>query len=130
MLSRATAMVTADPCRASLGMDGRGARPHTKVKPPTRGRLSRSRVSAGNLLLGGCFGFSRVALGVLAPEALDAAGRVHELLLAGKERMASGADFHADVALVGGAGNKRVTAGAMDPNFVVAGMNSCFHVSS
>jgi hypothetical protein len=31
---------------------------------------------------------------------------------------------------VGGAGNKRVTAGAMDPNFVVAGMNGCFHVSS
>src|SRR6267378_1846928 len=130
MLSRATAMVTADPCRASLGMDGRGARPHTKVKPPARGRLSRSRVSAGNLLLGGCFGFSRVALSVLAPETLDAAGGIHELLLAGKERMASGADFHTDVALMGGAGDKRVTTGAMNSDLVVAGMDGCFHVSS
>jgi hypothetical protein len=31
---------------------------------------------------------------------------------------------------VSGAGDKCVAAGAMDPNFVVAGMNGCFHVSS
>jgi len=81
-------------------------------------------------LLGGCFSLSGIALRVLAAEALDAAGRVHELLLAGKERMASGTNFYADVALVRGAGDKCVTAGAMDPNFVVAGMNGSFHVSS
>ena len=82
------------------------------------------------LLLGGCFGFSCVALGVFAAETLDAAGGVHELLLAGKEGMAGGADFHADVAFVGGAGDKCVTAGAMHADFAVAGMDGCFHVSS
>jgi hypothetical protein len=95
-------------------------------------RVSARHLSLGSRLglLGRCFGFSRVAFSVLAAETLDAAGRVHELLLAGKERMAGGADFYADVALVGGAGDKCVTAGAMDPNFVVAGMNSCFHDDS
>src|SRR6266566_9214587 len=98
MLSLATAMVAADSCRASLGTDGRGARHHTKVKPPARGGFQECAFSARSLLLlGGCFGFSRVALSVLAAETLDAAGGVHELLLAGKERMASGTDFHADV---------------------------------
>jgi len=89
------------------------------------------RVSARNLLLlGGCFDFSCVALGVLATEALDTAGGVHELLLAGKEGVAGGADFHADVAFVGGAGDKCVTAGAVHADFAVAGMDGCFHVSS
>lgn len=109
----------------------------SKSKASRKGRLSRMCVSPRHLslgsrlgLLGGCFGLSGIALRVLAAEALDAAGRVHELLLAGKERMASGTNFYADVALVSGAGDKCVTAGAMDPNFVVAGMNGCFHVSS
>src|SRR5207253_9185573 len=130
MRSRAIAMLTADGCRATLRIDGRGARPHTKVKPPAKGGFQECEFLHGNLLFGGCFGFSCIALGVLAAEALDAAGGVHELLLAGKERMASGTDFHADVALVGGPGDKCVTAGAMHANFVVAGMDGCFHVSS
>src|SRR5450759_6472 len=88
------------------------------------------RVSARDSLLGGCFGFSCVALGVLAAETLDAAGGVHKLLLAGKEGMAGGADFHADVALVGGAGGKCVTAGAMHADLAVAGMDRCLHVNS
>src|ERR1019366_7954793 len=59
----------------------------------------------GMLVLGcfGClggFGLASVGLGVLAAETLDASGGVHQLLLAGEERMAGGADFHADVALV------------------------------
>ena len=33
---------------------------------------------------------------VLLLEALDATGRIYQLLLAGEERMALGADFHAD----------------------------------
>ena len=82
------------------------------------------------LLLGGGFGFSRVAFSVLAAETLDAAGGVHELLLAGKEGVAGGADFHSDVAFVGGAGDKCVTAGAVHADFAVAGMDGCFHVSS
>ena len=73
-------------------------------------------------------GFGGVAFGVFAAEALDAAGGVHEFLFAGKERMASSADFYADVALMAGAGNKSVAAGAMHADFAVIGMNSCFHV--
>ena len=88
------------------------------------------RVSAPDSLLGSGFGFSRVAPGVLAAETLDAAGGVHELLLAGKEGMAGGADFYADVALVGGAGDECVTAGAMHADLAVAGVDGCFHVSS
>jgi len=87
------------------------------------------RVSAQKLLLRR-FGFGSIALGVLAAEALYAAGGVHELLLAGKEGMAGGADFYADVALVGGAGGKCVSAGAMHADLAVAGMNGCLHVSS
>ena len=49
-------------------------------------------------------GFARVGGGVLAAEALDAAGGVDQLLLAGEERVAGGADFDDDVALVRGAG--------------------------
>src|SRR5450759_515722 len=88
------------------------------------------RVSAPDSLLGGGLGFSRVALGVLAAETLDAAGGVHELLLAGKEGVAGGANFYADVALVGGTGDECVAAGAMHADLTVVGMDGCFHVSS
>jgi len=40
-------------------------------------------------------------------ETFDAAGRIHQLLFAGEERVAGGADFHADVALVRGFGLER-----------------------
>src|SRR5271165_2433268 len=76
------------------------------------------------------FGFGGIALGVLAAEALDTPGGVHQLLLAGKERMAGGADFYGDIALVGRAGYKCVAAGAMHAHFGVIGMDSIFHVSS
>ena len=66
-------------------------------------------------------------LGVLAAEALDAAGRVHQLLLAGKKWMAIGADFHVNVALVGRAGSERMAARAEHANLVVCRMNSCLH---
>jgi len=86
------------------------------------------RVSAQKLLLRP-FRFGGVALGVLAAEALHAPGGVHELLLAGKEWVAGGADFYADVALMGGASDKRVPAGAMHAYLAVVGMDSGFHVS-
>lgn len=80
------------------------------------------------LLLFSCgFRFSSVAFSVFAAETLDAAGGVHKFLLAGEKWMARGTDFHADVALMGRAGNKGVPAGAMDANFVIVRMNSCFH---
>ena len=74
----------------------------------------RWRLSCGLRLLGCGFGLACVGLGELAAEALDAACGVDQLLLAGEERVAGGADFEDDVALVGGAGLKVSSAGALD----------------
>ena len=73
------------------------------------------------------FRFAWLALGILAPEAFDAAGGIQQLLLAGEEGMAVRADFHVDVAAMGRAGRKAVAAGAHDSNFVVSRMNGRFH---
>src|SRR6185295_4231392 len=64
---------------------------------------------------------------VLLLEPVDAALRVDQLLLPGKKRVAVGADFHADVALMSRAGFERVPAGANDVDFFVGGVNSSFH---
>ena len=93
------------------------------------------RASAQKLLLGrlgglGGLGFAGIALGVFAAEALDAAGGIHELLLAGKERMAGGANFYADVALMGGTGYKGIAASAMHADFTIVRMSRCFHIRS
>src|SRR6202051_162310 len=66
-------------------------------------------------------------LGVLAAEALHASSGVHQLLLARKKRMARRADFYADVSMMRRPGNKGIAASAMHANFVISGMNSCFH---
>jgi len=80
------------------------------------------------LLLGGHFcGFGFLGFLILLGEAVDAAFRVHQLLLAGEERMAGGADFHAHVALVGGARLEGVSARADDVDFVVSGVNTGLH---
>src|ERR1039457_3428048 len=65
---------------------------------------------------------------ILLFEAIDASGGVHQLLAAGAERVARGADFHTHVALVGGARLEGVGAGAGDINLVVSGVNSSLHV--
>ena len=78
------------------------------------------------LLLGGC-GFGG-GVGVLLGKTFDAAGGVHELLFASKERVAIGADFDAQhIAFDGGASGKRVPASAVDSNGVIVGMNTGFH---
>jgi len=69
-------------------------------------------------------------LGVLAAEALDPPGGVQQLLLAGKERMAIGADLQVDVAFVRGTRGERVPTGAGDPHLVVHGMNAGLHSCS
>ena len=67
-------------------------------------------------------------IGVLLLEALDAARGIDQLLLAGKERVAIGADFDADhFAFERGAGLKRIAAGAMHLHGMVIGMDSFFH---
>src|SRR6266850_895054 len=65
-------------------------------------------------------------LRVLPLEAIDAAGRIDQLLLAGEERMALRADLDAQLFL-GRAGGPRLAAGAMHLNLVVLGMDLCFH---
>src|SRR5882762_5758494 len=89
----------------------------SKNKAPAAAEAPSSKLAA--LLLDGLF--------VLAAETLDASGGVHQLLLAGKERMAIGADFHVDRALVRGPGNELVAARAVYAYFIVSGMNRCFH---
>jgi|HubBroStandDraft_4_1064222.scaffolds.fasta_scaffold260881_2 hypothetical protein len=75
----------------------------------------------------GRFGFARIALSILAAEALNPARGVHKLLLASEKGMAGGADFYADSALMRGPRGKRVATGAMNVNFTIVGMNGCFH---
>jgi hypothetical protein len=78
-------------------------------------------------LVRGCSGLARIRSSVLPAEALNAAGGIHQLLLAGKERMAVGANFQMQLlAFVGGAGGKAVAAGAQHFNLVVAGVDSLF----
>src|SRR5262249_42089321 len=81
------------------------------------------------LLLGG---FSRFALrgGVLLLKALDAAGGIDQLLLAGEERVAIRANFYAQhVAFDGRSRLEVVTAGAVNGDGMIVGVNTGFHVS-
>ena len=64
---------------------------------------------------------------VLPLKPVDPSGRIYQLLSASKERVAGGADFHADIAFVRGARFKGMSAGADDVNFVVCGVNTCLH---
>jgi hypothetical protein len=64
---------------------------------------------------------------VLLAEFLDPAGGVHDLLLAGVERVAGGTDFHVQGLFHGGAGGEAVAAAARHVDFVVLGMNAGFH---
>jgi hypothetical protein len=65
--------------------------------------------------------------GVLALEAIDSARRVKKLLLAREKRMATGADFHAHVALVRRPAPEAVPARTDDVDFVIRGVNTCLH---
>jgi len=69
----------------------------------------------------------RPCLGILPAEAFDATSGVDQLLLAGKEWVASGADFYVDIALVSRTGSEMVAARAHDAYFVVNGVNGCLH---
>src|SRR5262249_48762014 len=85
--------------------------------------------------LGAGFGLRRFVLlgrlvlpGVLAAEALHAAGRIQQLLLAGEERVAVGADFEGMIAH-GGAGLDHVPAPGNAAAPLVVGVNSGLHGS-
>ena len=62
--------------------------------------------------------------GKLATEPFDTAGCIYELLLAGEERVAGGADFENNIALVGGARLEVVSAGAANVDLLVLGVNA------
>ena len=68
-----------------------------------------------------------VEIGVLLAEAVNAASRIEETLLAGEERMASGADFHMDGFSFSGEEFYLIAAGAGDLGLVHFGMNFFFH---
>ena len=60
-------------------------------------------------------------------ETLDTSACIYQLLLAGKERMAVGANFNADVLLCGTC-LKGVAAGAGNRRPLILGMDSLFHL--
>jgi len=64
---------------------------------------------------------------VLLVELINTAAGIDELLLAGVEGMALGADLNGDV-LAGGAGLDQSAAGASDDCGLIVGMNSGFHI--
>ena len=59
-------------------------------------------------------------------EAINTSTGVNQLLLAGIERVALGADFHLNV-LLGGTGSKDITASAADGSLFVIGMETFLH---
>ena len=60
-------------------------------------------------------------------ETVNTSTGVNQLLLAGIERVALGADFNSDV-LLGGASSKDVTASATNCSLFVIGMDTFLHV--
>ena len=60
-------------------------------------------------------------------EPINTSTGVNQLLLAGIERVALGADFNADV-LLGGTGRKDVATGAANRSLFVIGMDTFLHV--
>lgn len=82
------------------------------------------------LFCGGGFGGFDLGggVGVLFGEAFDAAGGVDELLFAGEEGVAIGADFDVEaVAFDGRASLKIMAAGAVNRYGVIIGVNTGFH---
>jgi hypothetical protein len=98
-------------------------RPEKRTKKATwPGKALPCGSKQANLLLV----FGGQMFGVLLVELLDTAGRVNQLLLAGKKGMAGGTDFHIDF-FVHGAEFEFAAAGAFGHNLVVLGMNVRFH---
>ena len=69
-------------------------------------------------------GFLAIAL----VEAIDASRGIDQLLLAGKERVASRTDFDVQVTFLGGASFEGLAARAGNRDFNVFWMNSWFHL--
>jgi hypothetical protein len=76
----------------------------------------------GSRGLGGWF------LAIALVEAINASGGIDQLLFAGKEGVASRANFDVQVALLGGAGLECLAASAANGYIDVFWVNSWFHV--
>ena len=72
------------------------------------------------------FGLGCCSFFAYAAEAVDAAGRVDQLLLAGEERVALRADLDAQL-FPGRAGGPGLAAGAVDRNLLILRMDLWFH---
>lgn len=74
--------------------------------------------------------FRRFLLTITPIEAIHAAGRVNQLLLAGKKRMAGRADFNVEIAFARRTRLKRLATGAGHGYFFIFRVNSGFHFLS
>src|SRR5690349_2557556 len=73
---------------------------HAVPNKRRRARGPAILISGWSESLLGCSGFAAAGACVFLLEAINAAGGINQLLAAGEERVAGGADFHADIALV------------------------------
>jgi hypothetical protein len=80
------------------------------------------------LMLGSCCAFGGGFLAIALVEAIDASCGIDQLLLAGKERVASRTDFDVQVTFLGGASLESLAARAGDVNLNVFWVNSWFHL--
>ena len=79
-------------------------------------------------LLCGCCRVGSGFLSIALVEAIDASGGIDQLLLAGKERVASGTNFNVQVTFLGGASMECLAARAGDGDIDVFWVNSWFHL--
>ena len=77
-------------------------------------------------MCGSCV-FGRWFLAVALVKAIDASRCINQFLFTGKKRVAGGANFYVQVALLGGTRLKYLAARAANGYLVILGMNSCFH---
>ena len=73
-------------------------------------------------------GFGSGFLAVTLVKAIDASCGIDQLLLAGKERVASGTNFNVQVTFLSGASLELLAARAGDGNINVFWVNSWFHL--
>ena len=83
---------------------------------------------ARKLLL--CWSSFRGLLTITPVKAIDAAGRINQLLLARKKRMAGRANLNMEIALARRTRLKSLAAGAGNSYFFIFGVNSGFHILS
>ena len=81
------------------------------------------------LMLGSGCAFGGGFLAIALVEAIDASGGIDQLLLAGKERVASGTNFDVQVTFLSRASLERLAAGAGNCYLDVFWMDSWFHLT-